>query len=118
VPQHPLQRTVPRLENAMKIGNPLDKPALAPATSARAGDAGAAKATSQTPTGSSTVELSNAASTLLQGSDGVQAANAEFDASKVERISNAIGRGQYTVNADVIADKLLSNAQELLTRPH
>lgn len=104
----------------MKIGNPLDKPGLAPATSTRAGDAGAAKAKAagQAAPTSSTVELSNAAAALLLGSEGVQAANADFDAGKVERISNAIGRGQYTVNAEVIADKLLSNAQELLTRPH
>lgn len=104
----------------MKIGNPLDKAGLAPATPARAGDAGAAKAKAageSAPT-SSTVELSTAASALLRSSEAAQSANAVFDAGKVERISNAINQGQYTVNAEAIADKLLANAQELLTRPH
>lgn len=104
----------------MKIGNPLDKPGLVPATPGRAADAGAAraKAAGDAAPSSSTVELSNAASALLRGSEAAQASMPEFDAGKVERISNAIGQGQYTVNADAIADKLLANAQELLTRPH
>lgn len=103
----------------MKIGNPFDKPGLAPAAGNRAADAGPAKAAPASPAGtSSTVELSTAAAALLNGSPGVQAANADFDAGKVERISDAIGRGQYSVNAEAIADKLLANAQELLSRPH
>lgn len=104
----------------MKIGNPLDKPGLAPASGNRAANAGPAKAQATDPAAasSSTVELSTAAAALLNGSQGVQAANADFDAGKVERISDAIGRGQYSVNAEAIADKLLANAQELLTRPH
>lgn len=104
----------------MKIGNPLDKPGLAPASSGRAAEATAAKAKaagSSAPT-SSTVELSTAASALLRGNDGVQAANADFDTAKVERISDAISQGKFTVNPEAIADKLLANAQELLSRPH
>jgi len=37
-----------------------------------------------------------------------------FDAEKVQRISEAIRDGKFTVNADAIADKLIANAQELL----
>jgi negative regulator of flagellin synthesis FlgM len=108
------------LENAMKIGNPLDKPGLAPANGNRAADAGKATPAAASPAAdsSSTVELSTAAANLLRNSTAVQAANADFDAGKVERISDAIGRGQYSVNAEAIADKLLANAQELLSRPH
>ena len=104
----------------MKIGNPLDKPGLAPASSGRAAEAGAAKAKAagSSAPNSSTVELSTAASALLRGSDGVQAANADFDTAKVERISDAISQGKFTVNPEAIADKLLANAQELLSRPH
>ena len=40
--------------------------------------------------------------------------SAEFDAEKVERISQAIADGTYKVNADAIADKLIANAQEVL----
>jgi negative regulator of flagellin synthesis FlgM len=39
-----------------------------------------------------------------------------FDAAKVERIAQAIRDGTFKVNADVIADKLIANAQELLGR--
>ena len=57
---------------------------------------------------SAKVQLSDAAK-LMSGADA-----AEFDAAKVERISQAIADGSYKVNADVIADKLIANAQEVL----
>jgi len=43
-----------------------------------------------------------------------------FDLAKVQRISQAIAQGKFTVNAENIADKLISNAQELVSRatPH
>jgi negative regulator of flagellin synthesis FlgM len=37
------------------------------------------------------------------------------DAAKVDRIAKAISEGKFTVNANAIADKLTSNAQELLS---
>ncbi len=105
----------------MKIGNPADKPvAVAPATShaptteaakagAQAALAGAAAPAA--PDASTKVELSSTASTLLSGG-----ASAEFDAEKVARISKTIADGTFKVNSEVIADKLISNAQELLTK--
>jgi negative regulator of flagellin synthesis FlgM len=39
-----------------------------------------------------------------------------FESGKVERIAAAIRDGSFKVNADVIADKLIANAQELLGR--
>jgi negative regulator of flagellin synthesis FlgM len=96
----------------MKIGNPADKRPVGPVetTPAKPKDE-AAKATS---TGAATdpsakVQLSSTATTLMAGADA-----AEFDAAKVERISQAIADGSYKVNADVIADKLIANAQEAL----
>jgi negative regulator of flagellin synthesis FlgM len=59
---------------------------------------------------SAKVTLSNVAGNLLTSSDG------SFDAEKVDRIKKAIDNGTYKVNADAIADKLINNAQELLTR--
>jgi negative regulator of flagellin synthesis FlgM len=41
---------------------------------------------------------------------------AEFDQAKVERIAQAIRDGRFQVNAEVIADKLIANAQELLPK--
>ena len=96
----------------MKIGNPLDKPGPAPATGrGNAAESGGTKVKSASTESSSRVALSSAATSLV-GSEP------DFDAGKVERISNAISQGQYTVNPEAIADKLLANAQELLSRPH
>jgi negative regulator of flagellin synthesis FlgM len=39
-----------------------------------------------------------------------------FDQAKVDRISQAIREGTFKVDAGAIADKLISNAQELLGR--
>lgn len=103
----------------MKIGNPLDKPGLAPVAPNRGkpADAGS-NGVDKAGAGSSTVAISTAASALLSGNDAVSAGTADFDQAKVDRISNAISRGQYKVNPEAIADKLLANAQELLSRPH
>jgi negative regulator of flagellin synthesis FlgM len=96
----------------MKIGNTPDKAAtVAPRGTGTAGAANdadkAAQSTAADP--SAKVALSNVASTLLSGSSV-----AEFDSAKVERISQAIGEGKFKINAEVIADKLIANAQELL----
>ncbi len=96
----------------MKIGHTADKPALASPTtptSSPAGDAAKGVAAGKSADASAKVELSNAAASLLSGQG-----TAEFDAAKVERISKAIADGSFQVNAEVIADKLISNAQELL----
>ncbi len=37
------------------------------------------------------------------------------DSGKVESVKTAIANGSFTVNAEAIADKLLSNASEMLT---
>ena len=76
--------------------------ATAPATTA--------PATPAAPDASATVKLSSTASTLLSG--GV---DADFDADKVAQVSQAIADGSFKVDAEAIADKLIANAQELLT---
>ena len=38
----------------------------------------------------------------------------DFDAKKVEEVRNAISEGRFKVNADKVADKLLSSVAELL----
>jgi negative regulator of flagellin synthesis FlgM len=92
----------------MKIG-PLDsKPPIAPAAPERKGTAAAPAAAAEA---SAQVELSQAASALAS-----PAADASFDASKVERIAQAIRDGKFTVNPEAIADKLIVNAEELLGR--
>ena len=96
----------------MKIGNPAEKRNVAAAdSSATPAKAAADAAKPQAGTAadpSAKVELSSAAS-LMNGSG-----TADFDAEKVSRISQSIADGSYKINAEVIADKLIANAQELL----
>ena len=92
----------------MKIGPFEPKPPVAPASTERKGAGAPMPPTAEAST---QVDLSPAAS-LLSGT----AADASFDAKKVERITQAIRDGKFTVNAEAIADKLILNAQELLGR--
>lgn len=101
----------------MKIGNPADKPPPAAVTNGHASANGVAHAANarsgaikpDAPDASATIEISATASTLLKSS-----ATAEFDAEKVARISKAIDDGTFKINPEAIADKLISNAQDLL----
>jgi negative regulator of flagellin synthesis FlgM len=103
----------------MKIGNPAEKPlTVAPAASQGAGvdsaKAGSPTATLAAPVAgapdpSAKVELSSTAAALLSGAT-------PFDAEKVARISQAIAEGNFKINPEVIADKLIGNARELLSK--
>ena len=99
----------------MKIGQPADKPALTPATPARtgAGDTPKTQPAAVEGEASAKVVLSDAAAALLSATPS---AKADFDAEKVERISKAIDDGTFVVNHSAIADKLIANAKELLSK--
>jgi negative regulator of flagellin synthesis FlgM len=92
----------------MKIG-PLDNKPAAQATATERKPAAPAAAASAEA--SAKVQLSPAASVLSQLS-----ADPAFDTAKVDRIAQAIRDGKFEVNADAIADKLIENAAELLSR--
>ena len=92
----------------MKIGPFEPKPPVAPPATERKS---AGTPLPPTAEASTQVELSPAA-TLIAGA----ASDPTFDAKKVGRIAQAIGDGKFTVNAEAIADKLIANAQELLSR--
>lgn len=103
----------------MKIGHPADKTLPVPASTAQA-PAGEAAKTAAGPAhaapvapadASATVALSSTAATLLSGGTAT-----EFDAHKVARMSQAIADGTFRINPEAIADKLIANAQELLTK--
>ena len=102
----------------MKIGQPADSSVAAAAAGTPAAPTDAAKsaqaaAVKDTAAGASAkVELSSTAATLLSPAG----AAADFDADKVKRMSDAIASGTFAVNADVIADKLIANARELLAK--
>ena len=101
----------------MKIGNPADKPASAPAAHgtpaahAHGHHAPAAGAIPAKADASAKIELSSAASTLISGSS-----TPEFDAAKVASISKAIDAGTFKINPEAIADKLIANAKEVLAK--
>ncbi len=102
----------------MKIGNSPSpdgsaSPAKAERAASRKPEAAATETVRQTasaPAPSAQVEISSAAK--LAASAGAD--DGSFDAAKVQRISQAISEGKFTVNANAIADKLVANAQELL----
>ena len=92
----------------MKIGPFDNKPPVAPAASERKGAAATKPPVAEA---SAHVALSPAAA-ALSGAES----DATFDAGKVERIAQAIREGQFKINAEAIADKLIVNAQDLLGR--
>ena len=98
----------------MKIGNPAEKRNVVPADKTGTPAKATAEAAKQAATAggadpSAKVELSSSAASLMAG-----ASSADFDAEKVSRISQAIADGSYKINAEVIADKLIANPQEVL----
>lgn len=102
----------------MKIGNNgADKAVNGATTPARAeGNVNATQTPGRTGSleggveASAKVTLSNLAGTLSSTS-GV---DPSFDSEKVQRVRQAIEDGSYKVNAEAIADKLISNAKEVL----
>lgn len=95
----------------MKIGQLENKPVAGvdrPVTAERRADV-AKSDTQGNQAASAKVQLSPVAAALTG-----EVAEGSFDQAKVDRIAQAIRDGQYQINADAIADKLISNAQELL----
>ena len=72
-----------------------------------------ATATKGTPLAGVAVTVSTLARSLESASRGQ---SADIDLKKVEAVKFAIQQGTYKVDVDAIADKLLSNAQEMLGR--
>jgi negative regulator of flagellin synthesis FlgM len=101
----------------MKVGKPAH-PTPAPVSNgtpaAPANGTTAAASASAIPAQadpSAKIELSNNASALMTGGS-----SPEFDSEKVARISKSIDDGTFKINPEAIADKLISNAQELLKK--
>lgn len=92
------------------------KTAANPAAGAEAAAAGAARpaapATPSAPQAAGvTVTLSSTSQSMATGGGGSEVFNAE----KVESMKQAIASGTFQVNAEAIADKMLSNAAEMLS---
>ena len=91
----------------MKIGPLESKPSATPVAAERKAQ-GTTAAAGGSAEPSAKVELSSAAMLSTDSADG------SFDTEKVKRIAAAIRDGQFEINAEAIADKLIANAQELL----
>jgi negative regulator of flagellin synthesis FlgM len=111
------------LEDVMKIGQTPELPSSVtqalntatqksgqPATASAAANANAAKSTRSAGVA---VTMSNQAKALEKAAS---TSEGDVDMQKVAAARSAIQEGTYTVNAEAIADKLLSNAQEMLSR--
>lgn len=55
-------------------------------------------------------------SSQLHALESRLSAEPAFDADKVEKLKDAIKNGDFKVNADAVADKLISSVQELIQR--
>lgn len=61
-----------------------------------------------------TVKLSGLPAHLAKLVEEAQAPNAVFDQSRVDAIKDAIRRGEFKVDSNVVADKLIQTVQELI----
>jgi negative regulator of flagellin synthesis FlgM len=107
----------------MKIGQPIDIPASLSPTVSGAAQKAAQNASASNAASSKAGEGTRAAgvavtvSTLARAMEKPTAGQtADVDMQKVATVKAAIQNGSYVVNAEAIADQLLSNAQEMLHR--
>jgi negative regulator of flagellin synthesis FlgM len=103
----------------MKIGQPSDNTVTAKTTAQasplKSGQGAVttanAEAAKSTQSAGVAVTVSTMARTLGAAKGGDTAV---VDMAKVNQVRSAIQKGTYVVNADAIADKLLSNAHDML----
>lgn len=94
----------------MKIGQPIDtRTAGVSSGVSKAGQSSSSSTTKTSVAKGVPVTVSNMAQAMES------AKGPDIDTAKVETVRAAIANGTYKVNADAIADKLLSNAREMFT---
>ena len=105
----------------MKISQPSENPVVvssnAASLAAKSGPAAGVQTKPGAPKSAPTAGVAVSVSSLARSMDvdGADQA-ADVDMTKVNAVKQAISEGSYKVNPGVIADKLLSNAQEMLQR--
>ena len=105
----------------MKIGQPSDNSVQShsgttPPSQKAAPSANTTAAASAAPNARS-AGVAVTVSTLARGLEKTgRGEAADIDTQKVAAVRSAIQQGTYVVNPEAIADKLLSNAQEMLNR--
>ena len=104
-------------EDVMKV-NPSSIDAMLSGKDAKAtGDALATRSVPAAPVhGADRVELSPL-SAQIAALESRLAAEPVFDRARVEAIKQAIAEGRLSVNADVVADKMIASSLAMLDRP-
>lgn len=103
----------------MKISQPSDNPMLVNTTAQPATSKGSQSASSTANSAASkstqSAGVAVTVSTLARSLGAAKTGEtADVDMAKVNSVRAAIKDGTFVVNAEAIADKLLSNAQEML----
>lgn len=104
----------------MKIGKPSEIAAVSttPAAAQAAASRGAGRAAATTG-GRGRTESAAGVTVSVRARALVQAdlsAGDDIDMGKVEAVRTAIAQGTFKINPEVIADKLLANAKDMLAR--
>jgi negative regulator of flagellin synthesis FlgM len=98
------------------IATPVAKPAAGASSAAAAATQQASKAAPQAgELKQAGVSVTVTVSPLTRSLE-TSAASGSFDADKVAAMKDAIANGTFTVDPEAIADKLLSNAQQVLRK--
>ncbi len=107
----------------MKIGQPSDLPSSVASTVSGAAQKAAQNSSAAANANTNANQSTRSAGVAVTVSTAARALEkpernetADVDTAKVEAVRAAIQDGSYSVNAEAIADKLLSNAQEMLDR--
>jgi negative regulator of flagellin synthesis FlgM len=105
----------------MKINSPADIPsaaaALKNANTPKPGQGAAASASNTAAQSTRSAGVAVTVSTLARSLETSEATQpGDIDMAKVASVKSAIEDGTFVVNPEAIADKLLSNAQEMLNR--
>lgn len=97
----------------MKIGNSTEVFSRDPLTGKSNTTPSTTRSSSEASEATTSTTLSSLGGTL--SSLQTELSQPAFDAAKVEDIKRAIREGRFNVNAEAVADKLISGVQELLS---
>ena len=100
----------------MKITNNIDTTGVLERSGSSPSGAAHGKPSSAPAAGSDTIRISDLSSQLVAMESRITSDGA-FDAGRVEEIKDAMRKGRFKVNPEVVADKLLDSVRELLRKP-
>ena len=103
----------------MKIGQPSDNSIpvnmTVQSTTSKAGQGASSTASTTAANSAQSAGVAVTVSTLARSLSAAKSGDvADVDMGKVNAVRSAIQKGTYVVNPEAIADKLLSNSQEML----